>query len=119
MWIANRTRPDITIAVRVVARFSYDPKAARHIIEYLNAKAHWGLTFRRGSQLDDLQLEYDLRDILRTWTRTTPTRWTTGVRSPMWLMSVAVVHLCRGFLGHRSASPHPLQRQSTWLWQTG
>ena len=26
MWITNQTRPDISDAVRAIARFSYDPK---------------------------------------------------------------------------------------------
>ena len=65
MWIANQTRPDIANAVRAVARFSHDPKevhvkAARKIIEYLSATAHLGLTFRKDSKLEEVQLEYDL-----------------------------------------------------------
>ena len=65
-WITNQTRPDIANAVRAVARFSHDPKevhvkAARKIIEYLSATAHLGLTFRKDSKLEDVQLEYDLQ----------------------------------------------------------
>ena len=65
MWIANQTRPDIAIAVRAVARFSHDPKevhvkAARKIIEHLGATVHLGLTFRKDSKPEDVQLEYDL-----------------------------------------------------------
>ena len=61
----NQTRPDIANAVRAVARFSHDPKeapvkAARKIIEYLSAAAHLGLTLRKDSKLEDVQLEYDL-----------------------------------------------------------
>ena len=64
MWIANQTRPDTANAVRAVARVSHDPKevhvkAARKIIEYLSATAHLGLTFRKDSKLEDVQLEYD------------------------------------------------------------
>ena len=65
MWIAKQTRPDIANAVRAVARFSHDPKevhvkAARKIIEYLSAAAHLGLTVRKDSKLEDVQLEYHL-----------------------------------------------------------
>ena len=62
MWTANQTRPDISNAMRVIARFSHDPKevhvkAAGKIRE---CSAHLGLTFRRESRLEDVQLEYDL-----------------------------------------------------------
>ena len=65
MWIANQTRPDIANAERAVATFSHDPKevhvkAARKIIEYLSATAHLGLTFRKDSKLEEVQLDYDL-----------------------------------------------------------
>ena len=54
MWIANRTRPDISNAVRAIARCSNHPKeahvkAARKVLEYLSATAHLGLTFTRES----------------------------------------------------------------------
>ena len=66
MWIVNQTRPDIANAVRAVARFSHDPKeindkAARKIIKYLSATAHLGLTFRKDSKLEEVQLDYDLK----------------------------------------------------------
>ena len=65
MWIANQTRPDIANAVRAVARFSHDPKpihykAAQKILEYLNATSDLGLTFRRDSDLESVQMEFDL-----------------------------------------------------------
>ena len=67
MWITNQTRLDIANAVRAVVRFSHDPqevhvKAANNwkIIEYLSAMAHLGLTFRKDSKLEDVQLDYDL-----------------------------------------------------------
>ena len=52
MRIPNQTRPDIANAVRAIAQFSHDPKtihykAARKILEYLNATLDLGLTFRR------------------------------------------------------------------------
>ena len=45
MWIANQTRPDISNAVRAVARHSYEPKkshwkAAQKILNYLLETAH-------------------------------------------------------------------------------
>ena len=116
MWIVNQTRPDMANAVRAVARFSRDPKevhveAARKIIEYLSASAHLGLTFRKDSELDIYMCSW-ITTWRRTWTRTTPTRPTIGVRSLAWL-SVAGVHLCRGFLGHRNASPYQIPKRST------
>ena len=35
-------------------------KAIRKILQYLSATAHLGLTFRRESKLEDVQLEYDI-----------------------------------------------------------
>jgi len=57
MWLANQTRPDILNAVRAVSRFSHNPKhkhwkAARGILEYLNATSSYGVTFQRGSGLE-------------------------------------------------------------------
>ena len=54
MWLANMTRPDITDAVRAVARFTNDPgnqhwKAARKILAYVAETRDVGLTYRRGS----------------------------------------------------------------------
>ena len=62
---ANQTRPDISNAVRAVARFSQiakevHVKVTRKIIDYLSAAAHLGLTVRKDSKLEDVQLEYDL-----------------------------------------------------------
>ena len=62
---ANQTRPDISNAVRAVARFSQNAKevhvkVTRKIIDYLSAAAHLGLTVRKDSKLEDVQLEYDL-----------------------------------------------------------
>ena len=59
MWIANQTPPDISNAVRAIARFSQEPKevplkAARKILEYLSAPAHLSLTFGRQSRLEDI-----------------------------------------------------------------
>ena len=58
MWIANQTRPDISNAVRAVARFSHDPqevlvhvKVVNMIIEHLSATAHLGLMFGKDSKL--------------------------------------------------------------------
>ena len=56
IWIANQMRPVFANAVRVVARFSNDPKevhvkAAKKIIEYLSGTAHLGLTFRKDSNV--------------------------------------------------------------------
>ena len=65
MWITNQLRPDISNAVRAIARFSRDSKevlvkAARNVFEYLTAPAPLGLTFRKESNMGDVQLESDL-----------------------------------------------------------
>ena len=57
MWLANQTRPEISNAVRAVARFAHAPKqkqwkAARGIFEYLNASSSYGVTFQRGNGLE-------------------------------------------------------------------
>ena len=51
MWIASQTRPDISNAVRSVARYSHEPqrthwKAARKILKYILETAHLTLKFR-------------------------------------------------------------------------
>ena len=50
MWLANQTRPDVSNAVRAVARFAHAPKpkrwkAARGIVEYLKVTSSYGVTF--------------------------------------------------------------------------
>ena len=58
MWLANQTRPDISNAVRAVARFAHAPmqkhsKAARGILEHLHASSSYGITtFQRDSGLE-------------------------------------------------------------------
>ena len=57
MRLANQTRPDVSDAVRAVARVARPPKpkhwkAARGILEYLNGTSSYGVTFQRGSGLE-------------------------------------------------------------------
>ena len=57
MWIASLTRPDVSIAVRAVARHSHDPKrshwkAAQKILNYLLETAHLTLKFKQDSSVD-------------------------------------------------------------------
>ena len=57
MWLANQTRPDISNAVRAVARFAHALKhkhwkAARGVWEYLKVTSDTGVTFQRGSDLE-------------------------------------------------------------------
>ena len=57
MWLANQTRPDISNAVRAVARFAHAMKhkhwkAARRILEYLTVTSDYGATFQRGTSLE-------------------------------------------------------------------
>ena len=56
MWLANKTRPDISNAVRAVARYTCSPKekhwtAAIGILEYVSCTSDFGITFQRGSGL--------------------------------------------------------------------
>ena len=57
MWLSTMTRPDISNAVRAVARHSHNPtdrhwKAVMKIMTYLHGTRGMGLTFVRGSGLD-------------------------------------------------------------------
>ena len=57
MWLSTMTRPDISNAVRAVARHSHNPtdrhwKAVLKIMAYLHGTRGMGLTFVRGSGLD-------------------------------------------------------------------
>ncbi|CAB1096365.1 unnamed protein product [Ectocarpus sp. CCAP 1310/34] len=52
MWIANQTRPDISNAVRAVARHSHEPKkshwkAAQKILNYLLETTHLALKYKQ------------------------------------------------------------------------
>ena len=62
MWIANQTRPDISNAVRAVARHSHEPKshwkAAQKILNYLLETAHLRLKFKRDASVDVSTLVY-------------------------------------------------------------
>ena len=56
MWLAHQSRPDISNVFRAVSGFSRNPKqrywkAARGILEYLNATSSYGVTFQRDSGL--------------------------------------------------------------------
>ena len=57
MWIANQTRPDISNAVRAVARHSHEPKkshwkAAQKILNYLLETAHLTLKYKQDTMVD-------------------------------------------------------------------
>ena len=57
MWLSAMTRPDISNAVRAVARHSHNPtdrhwKAVRKTMAYLHGTRGMGLNFVRGSGLD-------------------------------------------------------------------
>ena len=54
MWLSISTRPDISNAVRVVARYCTAPraihwKAALGILEHINGTSEYGITFQRGT----------------------------------------------------------------------
>ena len=57
MWLSTMTRPDVSNAVRAVARHSHNPtdrhwKAVLNIMAYLHGTRGMSLTFVRGSGLD-------------------------------------------------------------------
>ena len=63
MWIANQTRPDISNAVRAVARHSHEPKkshwkAAQKILNYLHETAHLSSKFSKNATVDVGTLVY-------------------------------------------------------------
>ena len=63
MWIASQTRPDISNAVRAVARHAHEPKrshwkAAQKILNYLLETAHLTLKFKQDSSVDVGTLVY-------------------------------------------------------------
>ena len=54
MWLATQTRPDISNAVRAVARYCSSPKmvhwqAAIGILGYAKRTCHLGISFQRGT----------------------------------------------------------------------
>ena len=54
MWLSISTRPNISNAVRAVARFCTAPraihwKAALDILEYINGTSEYGITFQSGT----------------------------------------------------------------------
>ena len=56
VWLSTMTRPDITNAVRVVARYAHEPterlwQAIMKIFSYLNGTKSLGITYVRGSGL--------------------------------------------------------------------
>lgn len=56
MWLPNQTRPDISNAVRAVARYAHAPKsvhwkAAVAILEYLKSTSHFVIPFKWGRGL--------------------------------------------------------------------
>ena len=61
MWLSISTRPDISDAVRAVARYCTAPsaihwKAALGILEYINGTSEYGITCQRGT-LASISLE--------------------------------------------------------------
>ena len=66
MWIASQTRPDISNAVRAVARHSHELKrshwkGAQKILNYLLETAHLTLKFKHDSSVDVCTLVYVYR----------------------------------------------------------
>ena len=79
MWLSTMTRPDITHAVRAVARYAHEPserlwQAIMEILSYLNGSKRLGITYVRGSGLslivyadaDYTNKENDMRSVSGT-----------------------------------------------------
>ena len=61
MWLAISTRPDISNAVRSVARYCSTPKAIRWkaafgFLAYINGTSDFGITYQRGTLLASISL---------------------------------------------------------------
>ena len=68
LWLSTTTRPDITHAVRAVARYAHEPterlrKVITKISSYLNGTKSMGITYVRGSGLSiDVHADADYAD---------------------------------------------------------
>ena len=108
MRLAILTRPDISDAVRSVARYCSAPKAAHWksalgILAYINGTCGFGITYQRGTTVGNL-----LRFLP---TQTTPVEQPTGGLCQAVQLCVQV-DVCVGFLGGRNVSPPLLLKQS-------
>ena len=100
MWLAISTRPDISNAVRSVARYCSTPKAIHwkavlDILAYINGTSDFGITYQGGT-LASIYLE-----VLAT--QLTPVKQPTGdlcLVEPL----CADEHVYVGFLGRRNVS---------------
>ena len=79
LWLSTMTRPDITNAVRAVARYAHEPserlwQAIMEVLSYLNGTKSLGITYVRGSGLslnvyadaDYTNKENDMRSVSGT-----------------------------------------------------
>ena len=114
MWLVISTRPDISNAVRSVARYCSAPKAihwksALGILAYINGAFGFGITYQRGTTVG-ISLE-----VLAT--QTTPVKQPTGGLCQTVQLCVQV-HVCVGFPGRRNVLPSLLLKQSMLLLAT-
>ena len=116
MWLAILTHPDISNAVRSVARDCSAPKAvnwksALGILAYwyINGTRGFGSTYQRGTTVG-ISLEF-FADA------TTLVKQPTGGLCQAEQLCVGV-HLCVGFLGRRNVAPSLLLKQSMLLLAT-
>ena len=109
MWLAISTRPDISNAVRSVARYCSAPKAvhwkpALGILAYINGTCGFGITYQRGTTVEVFLLVF-------LPTQTTPVEQPTGGLCQAVQLCVQA-DVCVGFLGRRNVSPSLLLKQS-------
>lgn len=78
LYLANRTRPDLAVAVSLLAKFQNDPaprhwKALKHVVRYLKGTPRYGLIFPSGGSTKDLVVHCDAdwgRDLEKRRSRT-------------------------------------------------
>ena len=109
MWLAISTRPDISNAVRSIARYCFAPiavhwKSALGILAYINGTCGFGITYQRGTTVGiSLEVFVDADYASRATDRRSVLRGT---------IMCAGAYMCVGFLGRRNVSPSLLLKQS-------
>ena len=112
MWLVISTRPDISNAVRSVARYCFTPKAihwnaALGIIAYINDTSDIGITYQRGTSVG-ISSEIFADADYANWASKATNR-----RSMPGKVLCVEVHVYVGFPGRRNVSHFRHQKQST------
>ena len=115
MWLAISIRPDISNAVRSVARYCSAAKAihwksALGILAYINGTCGFGITYQRGTTAVGISLEV-FADADYASKATDRSSVSGGG------IMCAEVHVCVGFPGRRNVPPSLLLKQSMCYWQ--